>query len=331
MPDSIQVFTSPEGQSEVLCAYQAVMEKWPAPYEELTIHTSFGETHVIANGPLDGPPIVLLHALLATAMSWYQNVETLSQSYRVYSVDIVGEGNKSRPIKPITSLDDFLQWFTELIDALEIKTLYLVGNSYGGFTGAYYAMKLPDRVRKLILIGPAATIYAMMPFNLHMFLPKGMYMFLPKLPGIKRIMRWSSHWMHKDLPPDPLWEPLFYRLLVYGGLINQVFPRVYTKEEFAQIQSKVLFLFGEKEAIYNNLKSAVRAAQELVPQAEIQMIPDAHHITALSQPHIVNQRMLSFFAPAEQDERRYKENPSGSYVVHHQKTQLGKPSQEAYQ
>ena len=308
MSDSIPVFTSPDGQAEVMRAYQAVMEKWPVPYEELTIYTSFGETHVIVNGPADAPPVVLLHALLATAMSWYRNVEMLSQSYRVYSVDIVGEGNKSRPVKPITTLDDFLKWFTELIDGLGIETLYLVGNSYGGFTGAYYAMKLPDRVRKLVLIGPAATIYAMMPFNLHMFLPKAMYMFFPKLPGIKRIMRWSNHWMHKGLPPDPRWEPLFYRLLVYGGLINQVLPKVYSKEEFARIHAPVLFLLGEREAVYNSLKSAVCAAQELIPHAEIQMIPNAHHITALAQPDIVNQRLIQFFGPAEQVERGHSQD-----------------------
>lgn len=315
MPDFIPVFTSPEGQSEVMSAHQAVMQKWPAPYEELTIHTSFGETHVIANGSPDATPVVLLHALLATAMSWYRNVETLGQSYRVYSVDIIGEANKSRPVKPITSLDDFLQWFTELIDGLGIQTLYLVGNSYGGFTGAYYAMKLPDRVRKLVLIGPAATIYAMMPFNLHMFLPKAMFMFFPKLPGIKRIMRWSNNWIHKGLPPDPLWEPLFYRLMVYGGLINQVFPRVYTREEFAQIRAQVLFLFGEKEAIYNNLKSAVRAAHELVPNAEIEMIPNAHHVTALAQPDLVNRRLLQFFASVEQDEGQSNENLAALEVI----------------
>jgi pimeloyl-ACP methyl ester carboxylesterase len=171
-------------------------------------------------------------------------------------------------------------------------------------------MKLPDRVRKLVLIGPAATIHAMLPFNLHMFLPKAMYMFFPKLPGIQRVMRWSSHWMHKGLPPDPLWEPLFYRLLVYGGLINQVFPRVYTKEEFAQIRAQVLFLFGEEETIYNSLKSAVRKAQELIPGAEIEMIPNAHHITALAQPDLVNKRLLQFFGPAGQGERRRSEAPA---------------------
>jgi pimeloyl-ACP methyl ester carboxylesterase len=84
--------------------------------------------------------------------------------------------------------------------------------------------------------------------------------------------------------------------MVYGGLVNQVFPRVYSREEFAQIKAQILLILGEKEAIYNNLQSAVRAARELIPGAEIEIIPDAHHITALAQPDKVNQRILQFLA-----------------------------------
>jgi pimeloyl-ACP methyl ester carboxylesterase len=296
MSTFIPMFTSPEGEKEVLCAYQAIMDKWTPPYKELTIPTSFGETHVIANGPEDAPPVVLLHALLVSAMSWYRNVDALSQSYRVYAVDVIGEGNKSRPVKPIASLDDFLHWFTEVIDGLGIDTLYLAGNSYGGFTGAYYAMKLPERIRKLVLIGPAATIYKMRPFYTHMFIPKAIYGFFPKVPGVKRVMQNSVDWMHKGLPRDPLWEPLFYNSMVYGGLLNQVFPRMYSKEEFAQIKAKVLLILGDKESIYNDLYSAIQSARELIPNVKVEIIPAAHHITAVANPEKVNLKLLEFFA-----------------------------------
>jgi pimeloyl-ACP methyl ester carboxylesterase len=296
MLDSVPVFTSAEGKKEILRAYQAIVDKWPVSYRELTVPTSFGDTHVIASGSKDAPPVVLLHALFATATSWYRNVEALSQSYRVYAVDVIGEGNRSCPVKPITSLDDFLNWFTELIDSLGIVTLYLAGNSYGGFIAAYCAMKLPDRIRKLVLIGPAATIHSMMPFYLHMFIPKAVYAFFPKLPGLKSTMRRSVEWMHSGLPYDSLWEPLFYRSMEYGRLINQVLPRVYSKEEFAQIKARTLLILGGKEMIYNNLQAAKRAARERIPGVQIEVIPDAHHITALAQPEVVNQKILQFFA-----------------------------------
>ena len=296
MSTYIPVFASLEGQAKIIHAYDSLLDKWNVPYQELNIPTGFGETHVIASGPEGAPPVVLLHALLAGSVSWYRNIEALSQSYRVYAVDVVGEGNKSRALKPITSLDDFLQWFTEVIDSLGIDTLYAVGNSYGGFTAAYYAMKLPERIRKLVMIGPAATIAPMRPFMLHMFIPKAMYMFLPKLPGLERTMRRSVKWMHQDLPIDPLWEPFFYYSMVYGGLINQVFPRVYSKEEFSQIKAKVLLILGEQEVIYNDLRFAIRSAQELIPNVEVEIIPAAHHVTALANPEKVNQILLKFFA-----------------------------------
>ena len=292
---SIPVFSSPQGEVQIKQAYQTVLGQWPVPYRELQVITSFGDTHVIVSGPEDGHPVVLLHALLASAVSWIHNVEALSLKYRVYAVDVIGEGNKSCPVKPIQSLDDFLQWFTELIGQLQLDDLSLVGNSYGGFTAAYFAMKLPERVRKLVLVAPAATIYRMTPFYIHMFIPKGLYLFFPKLPGRERAMRRSVDWMHAGLPPDPLWEPLFYRNMMFGSLINQALPRVYTKEEFAQIRAPVLLILGKKEVIYNP-RRAIQAAKELIPGLQVELVPDAHHIAALARPEIVNKRLLQFLA-----------------------------------
>ena len=276
-------------------AYQDVMEAWPIEYDDLTVGTTFGDTHVIACGPRKGPPVVFLHALFATATSWYRNVEALSREHRTYCVDVIGEANKSRPSQPIMSMDDFLRWFTELLDGLGIHTLYLVGNSYGGFTAAYYAMKLTERVRKLVLIGPASTIHPMRPFMLHMFAPKGLYMAMPWLPGLAKVMRSTVDWMHAGLPADPRWEPLFFETMKHGKLLNRVFPRVYEKEELAEIVSPVLFVFGEKEVVYGDLQAAIDAGVQLIPTAQIAVIPQAHHITALAQPELVNKELLRFF------------------------------------
>jgi pimeloyl-ACP methyl ester carboxylesterase len=277
-------------------AYGALMDAWPIDYQDLSVATSFGVTHVIAGGPHEGPPVVLLHALFATATSWYRNVEALSQQYRTYCVDVIGEANKSSPSRPIMSMNDFLQWFKELLAGLGVDTLYLVGNSYGGFTAAHYAMKLPERVRKLVLVGPASTIHSMRPFMLHMFVPKGLYMAAPWLPGLERVMTGSVDWMHAGLAPDPRWGPLFIETMTHGKLINRVFPRVYGKEEFAEISAPVLLIFGDKEVIYGDLDKAIQAGKDLIPGASVAVIPNAHHIAALAQPKAVNNELLRFFA-----------------------------------
>lgn len=290
----IPVYNSAGGEDLTMWAYQEVMRAWPVPHDDRIIGTSFGDTHVIVSGPPEKPPVVLLHALFATAASWYRNIEQLSQSYRTYCVDVIGEANLSRPTAPITSLDQFLRWFTEVLDGLGIHTLNLVGNSYGGFTAAYFAMHLPERIRKLVLIGPAATIHPMRPFMLHMFTPKGLYLAAPRLPGAARMMRHAVDWMHAGLEPDPLWEPLFYQTLVHGKLINRVMPRVYAKEELARIRSETLLMFGEREVVYGDLEGTVAAGQTLLPNARVAVIPRAHHIAALSNPEAANRCLLEF-------------------------------------
>jgi pimeloyl-ACP methyl ester carboxylesterase len=136
----------------------------------------------------------------------------------------------------------------------------------------------------------------MRPFMFHMFIPKGIYLAAPFLPGVGRVMRSSVDWMHAGLPGDSLWEPLFYETMKHGRLINKVFPRVYTKGEFAAIKAPVLLVFGDREVIYGDLQAAIESAKELIPQARAAVIPDAHHIAALAQPEAVNHELLGFFA-----------------------------------
>ena len=96
---AIPVFTTHGGELDATRAYDAVLRSWPIHCDDVTVGTSFGDTHVIAGGPAEGPPVVLLHALFATATSWYRNVEALSSTHRTYCVDVIGEANKSQPTR----------------------------------------------------------------------------------------------------------------------------------------------------------------------------------------------------------------------------------------
>jgi pimeloyl-ACP methyl ester carboxylesterase len=53
---------------------------------------------------------------------------------------------------------------------------------------------------------------------------------------------------------------------------------------------------GEQEVIYNNLRSAIRSVRELIPGAEVELIPGVHHIIAVANPDKVNQKLMQFFA-----------------------------------
>ena len=293
MSEDLAVFTSSRGKKAVLTAYDTVLSHWGTRFEELDVATSFGQTHVIASGPMDGPPVVLLHAYFATAASWYRTAGALSETYRTFAVDVLGEPNKSRPVRPIKSLDDYRQWFAQLADGLGLTQLHLVGNSMGGFGASYLAMHMAGRVRKLALISPAATFHKIIPFYIHLFLPKAIYLFLPWLPGLHPAMRRVVNWLHAGLPTDGPWADLFYLTMVHGTTQVRVFPRVFTAGELAQISAPTMLLIGDHERVYQP-QAASRAALRLLPSVQVEIIAGAHHVAAIAQPDAVNTSLLRF-------------------------------------
>ena len=291
MSQYLSVFASEAGQAATLDAYDAIVRGWPVPYVELDIPTTGGTTHVIASGPEDAEPVVLLHAYFATATSWYRTAGALSERYRVYAVDILGDVGRSRPVRPIASLDDFAHWFAELADSLGAARVHLVGNSVGGFIASYCAMTLPDRIASLTVIAPAATIHSMPKFYTHMFIPKLLYVMAPWLPGCERSMNRAVDWMSAGLASDGPWDGLFRLTLIHGTGANRVFPRVYAPEEFAQIRASALLIVGDHERIYPPA-AAIEAARRLLPGIATELIPEAHHLAAVAQPELVNLRIL---------------------------------------
>jgi pimeloyl-ACP methyl ester carboxylesterase len=284
-PQKILPFKTPEGRKRILSAYQAVLDRWPVPYEEIEIPTRFGMTHIIASGEKGAPPLILVHAFFATAVVWQPNVAAFSRSHRVYAVDCIGEPNPSTPARPISSRLEFAQWWTDVMDFLEIDRADMVGNSNGGFLTLNQALLTPERIRKTVLISPAATFVQMWPFYINFF--------IPVLFGSQRLVRRGIDWCGQGLPLHEGWEALFMTSLLEGMSINRVFPAVFKDAELKQIQTPTLLLVGDHEVIYKP-QAAIGRAARLVPGLCAEIIPAANHIAAASNPEWVNERILRF-------------------------------------
>ena len=72
MPASI--YKSPSGRAEILRLYDEAATRLGVEHEDLTVETRFGGTHVLAIGPEDAPPVVLLpggNFLNPTCLGWF--------------------------------------------------------------------------------------------------------------------------------------------------------------------------------------------------------------------------------------------------------------------
>jgi pimeloyl-ACP methyl ester carboxylesterase len=99
-----------------------------------------------------GPVLFLLHGVCASLHTWDAWVDELKPFYRVIRFDIPGFGFSS-PLKkgkydPEIGVD-IIEAFAQ---KMGIKKFFLAGNSIGGFIAWKYALKYPERVKKLILI-----------------------------------------------------------------------------------------------------------------------------------------------------------------------------------
>lgn len=104
-----------------------------------------------------GPPVVMLHGggPGASGVSNYsRNIDALATHFRVIVPDMPGYGRSAKGVDhndPFGYLADMIRG---LIDELGIDTAHLIGNSYGGSAALRLALDTPDRVGKLVLMGP---------------------------------------------------------------------------------------------------------------------------------------------------------------------------------
>jgi len=289
MSEKIPIFKSPEIEAEYNAIYESALKLWPVPYDESYISTRFGETHVIASGPENAPSLVLFQPAGAGAAIWYRNVGTLSQYYRVYAVDTISEVNKSILIRPILKHGDFLDWIMDLFNGLQIESTDIIGNSFGGFLTLYTALYLPGRVKKAVLISPAATFAVMWPSFWHLFIPA--HVIAPRI-GSKSMILHSYEWIWQNFPVDECIQQLRH-ITALNGLPRHGAPTVFTDEELQRIQTPILLLIGDHEMIYKPEK-VIRRATRLVSNLEAAIVPNANHNAQYTAADIVNRKILDF-------------------------------------
>ena len=225
----------------------------------------------------EGEPFVLLHGGLATAESWARQIPALAERYRVYVPERRGHGRTPDVGGPMT-YEMMAADTAAFLDAASTGTAHLVGWSDGAVVGMLLALRRPELVRKLVVIGQY--------FN-----------FDGQVPEFRAMIEyWGSEL------PEELHE-LYDRVSPDGPehfpVVLEKMMRMWRKEpeialpELAGVRAPTLLMQGDDDIVKVEHSSALAAT---LPDAQLAIIPGSSHMAPLEKPDLINRLILEFLS-----------------------------------
>ena len=285
-------FRSGEARQRYMAAYDALVRAWPVPCEELDLPTRLGPAHVIACGPKDAPPLLLLPSFAASAAVWRLNAEGLSRHFRVYALDVLGQGGKSVATRKLRNRSDYAGWITDVLDALGVARTSIVGNSFGGFMAMSQAALTPERVDRVVLISPVgvfASQYWKLTWATRIKAP--LQKLARRLTGSTKTRSLAD--MGLRPPRDMRWAALMGVTMTSFAEVSVSRAPAFSGRELRAIRAPALLLIGDGETLYEP-EAMLKRAQGRMPGLEGAVVREADHMAALAQPEDVNARIIRF-------------------------------------
>lgn len=227
-----------------------------------------------------GPGLLLLHAAWGDAeMSWSRVWEQLSRSCTVVAPDLPGFGRSSPLLAP--SLAGMAKGLKELIDALHLGQVIVVGNSLSAAVAIQFVNDYPKAVTHLVLVdggymplipGPIRRIIALPIVN------QVFRRFIRHLTFSPQILKRS--FADPSRLPAGLIERIQENALAYSGISFDTVMNM--TEPLAKPSVPTLLVWGAQDGLAT-MKQA-RALQKWIPEARFVTIEGAGHMPQLERP-----------------------------------------------
>ncbi len=109
-------------------------------------------------GDKDAPPIILIHGFCSSTLVWSRVfLQIADAGFRVIAPDLLGYGYSAKPRDFDYTISAQARMVAGLLKQLGLQRATLVGSSYGGAVAAAIALDYPNRVEKLVLVGPVTN------------------------------------------------------------------------------------------------------------------------------------------------------------------------------
>ena len=245
-----------------------------------------------------GPPVVFSHGLLWSGRMYDAQVAALSSSHRCITYDHRGQGDS--PLSPAPyDMDMLADDAAVLIEKLGAAPCHFVGLSMGGFVGLRLALRRPELLRSLTLIGSAADGEPRWnrPKYRAMALIARRIGFGLMVPMVMRIM------FGPPFLRDPARSSLRARLAAELGALaiegvepalSAVIERRPILDELQRIRTPTLVLHGAEDRAIVLARSERTAAA--IAGARLVVVPRAGHTATVEEPELITSALTAFIS-----------------------------------
>jgi pimeloyl-ACP methyl ester carboxylesterase len=233
-----------------------------------------------------GPPLVMLHGATTTGQaSFAPLIPALAASFQLHLPDARGHGGTRWDVADGFRADWLVDDLEAFVDALGLETFHLLGYSMGAMTALGFAVRAPERLRSLVVVGittarePRARVAR-------------------RLMDPDRILRDDPGWAKEmDLTLDPRQGTGAWRRLLPAIAADVETQPLLTPGELRAITPPTLVVCGDRDPLV-----PVGQAWELsrqVRDGRLLVAPDSGHDVLMRRPGLVIEALRGFYRSSD--------------------------------
>ncbi|MCZ7529288.1 MAG: alpha/beta fold hydrolase [Acidimicrobiia bacterium] len=215
-----------------------------------------------------GPSILLIHGMAGSEATWEPIIPALAENFTVLAPDLPGHGASDKP-EGDYSLGAFASILRDLLDALNLRSATLVGQSLGGGIAMQFSYQYPERTDRLVLVGSGGLGGEVSPLLRLLALPGSEYVLPLIFPSFVRTagdhVTELLHGLGMRAPfAEEVWRS-------YAGLTD-----AQTRRAFIRTLRAVIDLHGQSVSALDKLHLAYGMPALIVWGENDTIIPVAH-------------------------------------------------------
>ena len=269
-----------------------------------SITTDQGIVHYEVYGR--GKPVILLHGWLGSWGLWQETMGFLGRYYRTYALDFWGFGESGKK-RETYAVQDFVSLVNQFMEQLGIVHAPLVGHSMGGTVSLSVAIRYPERVSKVVVIGsPIVGSSLAVPLKLAGMRPIAFLLF--NMMSVFRFgLKLASPIICRDERFFKMLDRDLSRTTVESFLLSIAsLHRTDLRPMLDQIKVPAMGMYGDRDVIVH--PKQWQPMQKGIPQAQIERFPHAGHFPMLEEQQKFSEMLKAFLD---------KKEPSAQAVVQH--------------